>query len=196
MAHDTTRPKPMQRPGGRTEVIRKAVASAVLDLLGTGKLDFTVLEVAERSGVGRRTVHRRWPNRLALLREALAEHHNPLKVGFSGSFQKDLYRLAVEFRDLSRNPHEFAINRLLASTEDAEFRREVLADFQDRVTKPALERFRVAQEAGDITDEIDATVAWLMLGASIVTLSFIVRAPPDNRQLRKLVAAVMRMCRP
>lgn len=117
-------------------------------------------------------------------------------MGFSGNFQKDLYRLAVEFRDLSRNPHEFAINRLLASTEDAEFRREVLADFQDRVTKPALERFRVAQEAGDITDEIDATVAWLMLGASIVTLSFIVRAPPDNRQLRKLVAAVMRMCRP
>lgn len=172
------------------------MASAVLDLLGAGKLDFTVLEVVELSGVGRRTVHRRWPNRLALLREALAEHHNPLKAEFSGDFRKDLYRLAVALRDFSMDPHEIALNRLVASTEDTEFRREVLADFENRVTNPVLERFRIAQEAGDISAEVGADVAWLMLGTSIFTLSFIVGTPPDDRQLRKLVAAVMRMCRP
>ncbi len=186
----------MQRPGGRTENVRKAVATTVLNLLEAGKIQFTVLEVAERSGVGRRTVHRRWPNRLALLREALSERHYPLTTEFTDDFKKDLYRLAVALRNFSLDPHEVSLSRLLASTSDTEFRREMLTDFETRVTKPALERFRMAQESGEIGNEVDPAIALMMLGTSIFTQSIEMRAPPDDRQLRKLVAATLRMCRP
>jgi AcrR family transcriptional regulator len=186
----------MQRPGGRTEAIRKAVAATVLDLLAAGKTEFTVLEVAERSGVGRRTIHRRWPNRLALLREALAEHHQTLKVTFCGDFAEDLYRLAAAFREFSMDPHEMAINRLLATTDEAAFREEVDADFAARVTESALERFRQAQAAGDFSREVEPRIAWMMLSSTLFTLCFMARSPPDDGELRVLVDAMLRMCRP
>jgi AcrR family transcriptional regulator len=192
---DLTRPRNMKRPGGRTEVVRKAVATTVLDLLGEGRLDFTVSEVAQLAGVGRRTIHRRWPNRIALLREALAEHHNPINVKFSGDLRRDVYKLAVAVRDFSVDPHEIALNRLLTVTDDEEFSRELFADFDMRVTKKVLAQFRIAQQEGRIRDGADIEIMWAMLVSTIFTLCFIVRQPPDNRYLRRLVNALMEMFR-
>jgi len=193
---DKNRPAKMQRPGGRTESVRKAVAVATLDLLGEGKLDFTVLDVVERSGVGRRTIHRRWPNRLALLREAFAEHNNALKVEFTDDFHRDLFQVAVALRDFLNNPHEIATTRVLVSTDDVDFRREAEGAYEEKATAPIIERIKMAQAAGEISSEVDAQIITLMFTSSIFARSFAVRNPLDDFELHALVSATMRMCRP
>jgi AcrR family transcriptional regulator len=185
----------MQRPGGRTEAVRMAVASTVLDLIREGHLDFTFLHVAELSGVGRRTVHRRWPNRLALLREALAEHHNTFKVQFGGSFEEDLYRIAVAFRDFSKNPYEIALNKILATTKDVEYRREVEADFENAVSDVVRARLQTALDAGEINAKADVEMVWTMLSCTIFTYCSMLGRPPDGRQLHRMVSALLRICK-
>ncbi len=61
-----------QRPGGRTERTRAAALQATLDLLAEhGYADLTVEAVAERSGVHKTTLYRRWESAEGLVAAAL-----------------------------------------------------------------------------------------------------------------------------
>jgi AcrR family transcriptional regulator len=64
--------EPVPRPGGRTARIRAAVLAAVeAELLDGGVDTLTVDSVAERAGVHRATVYRRWHDVGGLLADAL-----------------------------------------------------------------------------------------------------------------------------
>ena len=175
-------------------MVRKAVATAMRDLLTAGKLDFTVIEVAELSGVGRRTIHRRWPGRHALIREGLGEHNTQFKVSYVGELEEDLYRFAVAFRDFSDDPREIAINSLLV-TGDEEFRNELMADWGTRVLQPNTDYMRRDEKTGEIRHKGDAKQAMSMLSSTILTFTWLLRQPPTNRALRQMVAGLVRMCR-
>src|SRR5262245_20536485 len=88
-------PRGAQRPGGRTEKIRRAVAQAVLTLIKKGKLDFRLQEVSRLAGVHRTTIYQRWPSRAALLIEALSEHTSHFDVKLSGNWRRDLKKIGV-----------------------------------------------------------------------------------------------------
>jgi AcrR family transcriptional regulator len=61
-----------QRPGGRTERTRRAALDATLELLGErGYSALTVEAVAERSGVHKTTLYRRWESAEGLVASAL-----------------------------------------------------------------------------------------------------------------------------
>lgn len=87
-----------QRPGGRTERTRQAVLHATLDLLaerGFGEL--TVDAVAERSGVHKTTVYRRWSSPDGLVAAALQMGaEDDWTAPDTGSLEDDLYEVAAE----------------------------------------------------------------------------------------------------
>ena len=82
----------MQRPGGRSARVRRAVLRAAGDVLAEGGLDRLDLgHVAERAGVGKTTLYRRWGSRSALVADLLsdmAETSSPRRR--SGSLLEDL----------------------------------------------------------------------------------------------------------
>ncbi|GAA5167684.1 MULTISPECIES: TetR/AcrR family transcriptional regulator [Amycolatopsis] len=62
------------RPGGRTAAVRQRILRATIELVakhGTEHLNYE--EIARTAGVNRVTLHRNWPSRNDLLRDALAE---------------------------------------------------------------------------------------------------------------------------
>src|SRR5688500_8391221 len=64
----------MRRPGGRTARVRRDVLRAAGDVLaerGLAGLDLS--DVAERAGVGKTTVYRRWGTTTALVADLLAD---------------------------------------------------------------------------------------------------------------------------
>lgn len=63
--------RPRLRPGGRSERIREVVATECLNLWAEGNFDFSLADVAARSGVSRTTIYRWWPTTSDLMREAL-----------------------------------------------------------------------------------------------------------------------------
>jgi AcrR family transcriptional regulator len=89
----------MQRPGGRTERVRKEVVAATVAILAdAGVTGVTIDAVASRSGVARTTIYRRWKVPEALLLEALWQELAPRasRGVDTGSLRGDLKALLAD----------------------------------------------------------------------------------------------------
>jgi AcrR family transcriptional regulator len=87
-----------QRPGGRTERTRLAALQATLDLLAErGYSELTVEAVAERSGVHKTTLYRRWESAEGLVAAALQfGAEQPWTPPDTGSLEGDLREVTRE----------------------------------------------------------------------------------------------------
>ncbi|NKY35640.1 TetR/AcrR family transcriptional regulator [Nocardia speluncae] len=83
-------------PPGRGPKVRAAVlAAAIHELSERGYAAFTVENVAHRAGVHKTTVYRRWPDRDALIVDALDDSvATELPIPDTGSLDEDLRTLA------------------------------------------------------------------------------------------------------
>lgn len=85
----------VRRPGGRAARVREAVLAATRDELTAG--GYTALNaarIADRAGVHRSTVHRRWPDLDDLVTEALLDAAGAaIPVVDTGDFERDLRQL-------------------------------------------------------------------------------------------------------
>jgi AcrR family transcriptional regulator len=81
-----------QRPGGRTARTSERINTAVLDSLVTGGPDScTFTNVAEKAGVERSTLYRRYGNRWAMISEAYtARAAQDLSIVATGNFRADI----------------------------------------------------------------------------------------------------------
>jgi AcrR family transcriptional regulator len=91
-----------QRPGGRTSRVRSAVFDATLAVLADlGYAGLTIERVAERSGVNKSTIYRRWQTKEAVLAAAINEiAADMFPIPATGSIDDDLRtfgRLLVDF---------------------------------------------------------------------------------------------------
>ncbi|OYO10416.1 TetR/AcrR family transcriptional regulator [Enemella evansiae] len=136
------------RPGGRTARVRQAVLRATGDLLaerGFAGLDLT--ELAERAGVGRTTVYRRWGSATELIRdllESMAEDSLP-RVD-TGSLTGDLRANARLVRTTLSDPRQGRLFRAL-----------IMAGAGDEAAAEALHRFyatRIDEWAPCVTDAV------------------------------------------
>lgn len=89
--------KTSTRPGGRSARVRAAVMAATLDELArTGYADLTVEKIADRAGVNKTTIYRRWSDLDGVLAELLAElGATVVIVPDTGSLDGDLRSLAA-----------------------------------------------------------------------------------------------------
>jgi AcrR family transcriptional regulator len=185
----------MQRQGGRTENNRKAVAQAVLKLLARGHLLFTIQDVADLSGIHRTTIRRRWPDRDALMAEAMAEHTASFSVDLRGDWQRLMRRIGFGLRDFMTDPTESGLNRLLAVTDSAEFTNAVTRQwgvlFAD-LGKPLVE----AQKRGLIAREADIPLILLSLASTFLTLTVYSRRRPSDRATERLIKQAIRGMKP
>ena len=68
----TSTEAPKRRPGGRSARVRAAVLEATLDeLIDNGYAGETVQGIADRSGVNKTSLFRRWGSKAGLLSDAL-----------------------------------------------------------------------------------------------------------------------------
>src|SRR5438094_8033869 len=89
-----------RRPGGRRARIRQAVLDAAFAELGEkGYGGLSIEAVAQRSGVAKTTVYRRWPTRNELVADALdsrSDRYEP--VPDTGSLRGDLTQFCAGAR--------------------------------------------------------------------------------------------------
>ena len=182
-----------RRRGGRTERNRLAVAAAVLELIAERGLDFEIQEVAGRSGVHRTTIFRRWPDRTALIAEAMLEHAGSVHVDVTADWRADMHVAAIKMRDYFSNPVEFAINRMLAATNSDAVLKQ-MADFYAPVLEEFAKPIVAAQQRGEIAADIEADlVAQMMISTMIVSTMF-TRSPLDDEIVAAVAAHVIRAC--
>ncbi|MDY7562571.1 helix-turn-helix domain-containing protein [Pseudomonas sp. 10B1] len=86
---------PVPRGGRpRSEVLHQAILKAALDLvLEVGFRIVSLEAIATKSGVGRATIYRRWPNRAAVVMEAFVGQLGP--ASFFPEAQSNMERLRL-----------------------------------------------------------------------------------------------------
>lgn len=84
-----------QRPGGRSARVRESILTATFELLAeVGYEHLSIEDVADRAGVHKTTVYRRWPAKADLVLEAaLAFSEETIPIPDTGSLLGDLTAL-------------------------------------------------------------------------------------------------------
>lgn len=154
-----------QRPGGRTERTRQSVLHATLELLAErGFSALTVDAVAERSGVHKTTVYRRWSSPDGLVAAALQMGaEDDWKAPDTGSLEDDLYEVAAELVRYFTEPalKELPTASILAafqSPQAAEALHDYYVDRHER-SAPIVERAVARGEVPRGTDAVEVVRA-------------------------------------
>lgn len=180
------------RPGGRTERNTEAILRAVLELIASSGMQFTYEDVAQLAGVSRRTLHRRWSDRTALIADALASNYRRFKVPATGNLAKDVRNLAYRFRDFCDDPVEIAINGFSAISPDTEFAHMSRIAWEKSHGSHA-EIFKVLRRDGFIRAGMDTGTILNMLMSPILLSSTILRVRMTDKELDSLVDHTLMM---
>ena len=182
------------RPGGRTARTRDAVLAATLaELAEHGYAQLTVEQIAQRSGVHKTTVYRRWGGVDGLLVDALGSAGDAdWDPPDTGSLLGDLIALNAELLAAFTDPVASAVPTAVIS---AAFQSEAAsgalrAFYQDRYQRCAIAVTR-AIERGEIpggTDPIEVVRASV---APVFHRLFISREPVGDADVRRAAAATV-----
>jgi AcrR family transcriptional regulator len=189
-----------QGPGRPRDVDadRRILRACVELLTEVGAEATTMTAVIERSGVARATVYRRWPNREALLIDALRELKGRGPVPFSGDLRTDIARSAEQARRILGEERFRSILPLLARdlVERPGRRgrgREGSATFH-RVApnhRRLAETYQALAAAAGLRDDVDGElVSDLVIGAQLARLLSTGR-PPTRAMTDQLVEVVL-----
>jgi AcrR family transcriptional regulator len=171
------------RPVGRGRKAQAAVRAATLaELLDRGYAELTVEGVAQRAGVHKTTVYRRWKDRASLVVDALAEHFaTDIPTPDTGAVETDLQALARALAHSMTGPVGRAVQTAMHSDagrlpEIAEARRRVFAD-RFRRAEPVITR---AIERGELPAETDPVEVLKTLAAPIYFRLLVSADPIDE----------------
>ncbi|HEY4545116.1 MAG TPA: TetR/AcrR family transcriptional regulator [Pedomonas sp.] len=182
-----------QRPGGRTERVRKAVATVVLEFLQTGMIDFSVQDVAQKAGVARSTLYARWPTREALITEALTVHSLDFKIVTGRNWQETLRNFAFSFRDFSLQPAEIAINSLVAYSRGGFITQETQRIWSG-ITSSLSVHLEDAQKNGEIRSDVSPQTIVVSLMTCISGLVVLAKSPPSDAFIEELLEIHLKGC--
>jgi AcrR family transcriptional regulator len=178
------------RSGGRSERVRRRVGETCLALLAEGRTDFGPAEVASRSGVSRATLHRWWPAKADLLREALAVHtEHRIDPPDTGSWHGDLHELASRLTVFFSDPTEVALNAIMAGGSAPDFDALVLERFA-----PVFDAWRAmverARKRGEVRADVDKDAVLYALTSPLLVIPLLFHRTPTTDEVRDIVALV------
>jgi AcrR family transcriptional regulator len=181
----------------RNALADEAILKAVLDLLSEGQAvaAISIEAVAARAGVGKATIYRRWPNKEALIIDAVAAMKGPLPELEGKSVRDDLVTLIRANRGSAASHN---VGKVTACLLPELLRDDTIRTMYQGVVEPRREVMRSVLrrgvESGELRDDLNIELTLLMLtGPSMVQGLFRwdPRVPADGF-VEALVDAVLR----
>src|SRR6266487_726863 len=116
--------------------------------------------IAERAGVGKATIYRRWSSKEDVIKDALTLWRSDLPLPDTGHIRDDLLSIAKQARELFHRDPLIAklMTKLIAEIKTNP---EIYRAFYDKLVAPRREQFRQmiqrAQARGEVREDLDAT---------------------------------------
>jgi AcrR family transcriptional regulator len=179
-----------RRPGGRSARIRAAVLQATAEVLakrGYGRL--SVDEVADRAGVHKTTIYRRWATKPDLVLDALLSRSDTvIELPDTGDLESDLL---VFLRSVAANLASPLGGGLVVATMRTSAEPPEPASVRHRFWDERFERARArlerAKENGELPPDIDTALVVETLVSPIFFRTFVRGETVDDEFLRSLV---------
>jgi AcrR family transcriptional regulator len=186
-------PTPRKRPGGRTARVGGAVLEATLELLAEGGFSsLTIDRVADRSGVHKTTIYRRWGSREGLVGAALAgQSASQVPIPDTGSLRGDVTEIARSVAANLTSPLGRALARaIIGHADDPEIGR-ISDDFwRSRFDRTAVVVDR-AVTRGELAQRTDPRLVVELVVATVWFRSIAARAPIDDELIASVVDIVL-----
>ena len=187
-----------KRPGGRSARVRDAVRRATLaELSEHGMRGLTVENVAERSGVHKTTVYRRWGSVEGLIADALEmAQEEPWPIPDTGTIEEDLRGVArlvqSGFDDPELGPVSSAF--VAAAMQSPEAARALHAFFEARHEQSA-QVVRRAVDRGELPITVDVREVIRVAVAPIYYRLFVAHEPVTERDADRAADAALAAAR-
>lgn len=144
-----------RRPGGRTAEVSRRVNDAILDLVFEGGIAAcTFAAVAERAGVERSTLYRRYGDRWGMMVDATLSHSEEIPPVSLGSFREDLRLLLHRMAEILATPLGPALWSVGAA-----LRAEMAPEHRERFWRAPLMQIlpiiEAARERGELPRNVD-----------------------------------------
>ena len=189
----TSTPRPLGRP--RDERADRAILAAALELMAEhGVRDLRMDDVAERAGVGKATIYRRYRSKDELVTDAVAALVSEITVPDTGSTRADLLALMRRAVKVYRGSVEAGVMPGLvdAMSRDGELARSVREGFlagRRAALRAVLER---GIERGDLRADLDLELALDVLGGPLFYRLLVTGGPIDRQLADGVVELILR----
>jgi AcrR family transcriptional regulator len=186
-------PTPARRPGGRSARVRADVTAATLAELALGGYsELSVEKIAERAGVNKTTIYRRWSDLDSLLAETLAElGSTAVPIPDTGDLDTDLRTLADLIRAVITDPVIAALLRgLCAAATRSPRAAQVLRDFFLERARLGGVIVRRAVARGELPAGTDPMAAIEALGGPFYLRLLVTGEPIDPAFAARAAAAM------
>lgn len=174
-----------------------AARAAVFDLLDERGYEAITMEaVAERTGISKQALYRRWKHKRALIVDAFAEQADLLpELPDTGDFERDVRALLLATFALLHGPCGTTNRALVAEAlQDPEFLSELRERHLTRRRRQVLTLLGRAHQRGELTVPADETTVDLILGPIWYRL-LLQNAPLDEAAAHAFADRLVRMLR-
>ncbi len=187
-------PRPVGRP--RDPEADRAIIAATLEIIAEqGYAGVRVADVAERAGVSKATMYRRWPSKTDLVVAAL-QTTPPLDVIDTGSLRTDLVGLLGQFLAVAESsPVAGLLAALAAERQRMPHLARALDPFVAERIRVFVQVFQLGVARGEVAPETDLDLAASLVGGAVVLRLFFGGAT-DSATIERLIEMVVRSVEP
>jgi AcrR family transcriptional regulator len=180
------------KPRG-SHFVNHVLATAVGQLAAVGFEKLSIPDVAERAGVNKTSVYRRWPTKGDLVRAALEVSMGSAgSVASTGDLRRDLLRAALRAAEFAQSPFgRGAIRMLLAESGTTEVRALASSMLRRQESEGPRALFDRAIARGELPRDTDVQLILSTVAGALMHRAFIERKPLTKGFIRKLVNLVL-----
>ncbi len=180
------------RPGGRTSQVTDRIFEVTMTLLEEGGFPaVTFQQVAERAGVGRATLYRRWPDPAFLVADTLAAMAaDRIRISDTGSLRSDLSAMLAQIGQFIDSPTgRAAIIAGLTGRQQPEFANHarLLWERRRHAVAPVFER---AKERGELEEDADEDALFALAAGALYARMIVMAEPIDEDWIERVIGQV------
>ncbi|HEX8730525.1 MAG TPA: TetR/AcrR family transcriptional regulator [Ktedonobacterales bacterium] len=169
-AMDGAEEPPQRRPGRpRSAEAEQAIIEAALrELADEGLAGMSLEGVAARAGVGKTTIYRRWPNKEALVMDAIIRIKPPLRSFDTGNLRSDIESYLLNLQHMLGDPNTQRLTLRLVG--EIASRPAWFTGYLAEAMKPNYQALKDminrARERGELRADADVTLVADMIGGA------------------------------
>lgn len=172
--------------------MRRVLQLALEELARVGVDRLSIPELAEKAGVNKTSIYRRWPTREALVKAALAQPMEHVReVVDTGSLVGDLLVLARETGRFTKSPRGLAAVRAALASGNGARSRALAAELTSLQGTLLREPIARAVRRGELASDADTELLLFTLAGALLHRTFIERRDVDEAWLERLVRLVV-----